>query len=71
MVEMLSRIGKQMGMFVIYAKLYPSSQRLRERLIEVYVSFLDCCNQAKSLLTETKPKSFFSKIGGKRSAERF
>lgn len=56
MAEMLSRIGKQIGMFEIYAKLYPSSQRLKERLIEAYASFLDCCIQVKALLSEERPK---------------
>ena len=54
---MLSRVGKLLGMFEIYAKLYPSSQRLKERIVDAYASFLECCLQVKLLLYEAKPRS--------------
>jgi hypothetical protein len=61
MVEMLRQLGRRMGMFEIYARLYPTSERLRESLVDAYVTFLDFCQETKAILTDTKSKKLLCK----------
>jgi hypothetical protein len=56
LVDMFRRLGKSLGRFEIYARLYPTSERLKESLIEAYEKFLDLCLKSKSVFAEKSSK---------------
>jgi len=56
LTDMFRRLGKSLGRFGIYARLYPDSDRLRLALIVAYEKFLQLCLQSKSLFKETQAK---------------
>jgi hypothetical protein len=56
LVDMFRRLGKSLGRFEIYARLYPTSERLKESLVDAYEKFLDLCLKSKSVFAEKSPK---------------
>jgi hypothetical protein len=56
LVDMFRRLGKSLGRFEIHARLYPTSERLKESLIEAYEKFLDLCLKSKSVFAEKSSK---------------
>jgi hypothetical protein len=62
LVEMLRQLGKPLGMFEIYARLYPSSTRLKESLVDAYVAFLEFCEETRAILNDANPKKSQCKL---------
>jgi hypothetical protein len=56
LVGMLRRLGKHLSIFEVYARLYPTSKRLKESLVEAYTAFLDFYSETKTILTTAKSK---------------
>jgi hypothetical protein len=59
---MLRQLGKRLGMFEIYARLYPASRRLKESLVDAYVAFLGFCLETKTILNDAKCKRSSCKL---------
>jgi hypothetical protein len=56
LVDMFRRLGKSLGRFEIYARLYPASERLKGSLVDAYEKFLSLCLMSKSVLAEKSSK---------------
>ena len=56
LVDMFRRLGKSLGRFEIYARLYPTSERLKQSLVDAYEKFLTLCLMSKSLFAEKSSK---------------
>ena len=56
LVEMLRQLGKQLGMFETYARLYPTSYRLKQGLVEAYSAFLNFCLETRNIFNENRTK---------------
>ncbi|KAH8790716.1 ankyrin repeat-containing domain protein [Hyaloscypha finlandica] len=55
-VDMFRRLGKSLGRFEIYARLYPTSERLKSALVEAYGKFLGICLLCKGVFKEKSAK---------------
>jgi hypothetical protein len=55
-VDMFRRLGKSLGRFEIYARLYPTSERLKPALVEGYGKFLGICLLCKGVFKEKGAK---------------
>lgn len=51
-VDMFRRLGKSLGRFEIYARLYPSSSRLKFSLVNAYEKYLGLCLMCKTVFAE-------------------
>ena len=52
LVDMLGRIGRHLGTFEAYSRLYPQSERLKISLLASYEAFLSFCLTCRGMLNE-------------------
>ena len=57
LVEMLSRIGDVLPRFQAYMKLFPTHERLRQALCDVYLDVIEFCTDAKSTFIKARKSS--------------
>ena len=57
LVEMLSRIGDILPRFRTYLRLFPTHERLRQALCNVYLDVMEFCTDAKSTFIKARKSS--------------